>query len=65
MNLSGDLGVLPPRSYGYCRRDDVFVGFGAAGVITPPPEHETDQAWLAGHCWVCKRSRDEILAVAR
>lgn len=47
-------------SAGYCRRCDVFVGAGAAGVAKPPEEHADDPAWLADHCWVCSRSSAEI-----
>lgn len=43
-----------------CRLCDVFVGYGAAGVARPPEEHAGDPVWLADHCWVCGRSRDEI-----
>lgn len=46
-----------------CRRCDMFVGFGAAGVYLPPQGR--DVAWLAGHCWVCGRSREEVRADGR
>jgi len=44
----------------YCRKDDVFIGYGAAGVILPPEGKSPE--WLGSHCWVCERSREEIRA---
>jgi hypothetical protein len=41
-----------------CRRCDVFVGFGGAGIARQPEGKSVD--WLASHCWVCHRSRDEV-----
>jgi hypothetical protein len=46
-----------------CRHCDVFVGFGGAGVVKQP-EGKTME-WLASHCWVCRRSRDEIRAAGQ
>lgn len=43
-----------------CRRCDVFVGFGGAGVVKPPEGKTAD--WLNEHCWMCERSADEIRA---
>lgn len=43
-----------------CKYCDVFVGFGGAGAAMQP-EGKTME-WLASHCWVCHRSRDEIRA---
>jgi hypothetical protein len=43
-----------------CRGCDVYTGYGALGVIDPPPEHALDAAWLASHCWCCGRSEDEV-----
>lgn len=48
----------------YCRHCDVFMGFGAAGVVKMPQDRSMD--WLACHCWLCgislednaKRNRD-------
>jgi hypothetical protein len=48
----------------YCRRCDLFIGFGAAGVAIPPPEHDTDITWLETHCWICRRTAEEITADA-
>ena len=42
-----------------CRKCDVFVGYGGAGVVMPPDE---SPEWLASHCWMCKRSADEVAA---
>jgi hypothetical protein len=36
----------------------VYVGYGAVGVAHQPEGR--DGAWLASHCWVCHRSREEI-----
>lgn len=47
----------------YCRRDDVFIGFGALGVVRQPEDR--DYEWLNTHCWVCGRSADEITAARR
>lgn len=41
-----------------CRRCDVFIGWGGAGVVIKPEDR--DEAWLSSHCWMCGRSRDEI-----
>jgi flavin-dependent thymidylate synthase len=41
-----------------CKRCDVFVGFGGAGVAKQP-EGKTEE-WLRTHCWVCGRSAGEI-----
>ena len=48
----------------YCRRCDLFIGYGAAGVARPPEERAGDEEWLRSHCWICGRSRDEIAAEA-
>ena len=36
-----------------CKNCDVYVGYGAVGVVTQPKgkSHE----WLSSHCWMCKR----------
>jgi hypothetical protein len=54
----------PPHSdpTRYCRRCDLFIGFGAAGIAHPPAEHETDIGWLETHCWICRRTAQEIAA---
>jgi thymidylate synthase ThyX len=44
-----------------CKKCDVFIGYGAVGVAKPPVEHQDDAAWLIDHCWVCLRSRAEVL----
>lgn len=47
-----------------CRRCDIFVGFAAAGHAMPPATTVTGSdrtAWLDDHCWLCHRSRDEII----
>ena len=41
-----------------CKRCDVFVGYGAVGVVKEPEDR--DHAWKCDHCWMCKRHRDEI-----
>lgn len=46
----------------YCRPCDVFVGFGGAGVVRVPEDRADDREWLAGHCWMCKRSKEQIIA---
>jgi hypothetical protein len=50
----------PVRDENYCRRCDVFIGAGGAGVIRPPDEHADDAVWLSSHCWSCGRSREEV-----
>lgn len=45
-----------------CNRCDVFVGYGGAGVVTPPAFATGDVNWLQNHCWMCGRSREEIEA---
>jgi hypothetical protein len=35
----------------------VFIGFAGAGVARQP---DKDPEWLADHCWICHRSREEI-----
>jgi flavin-dependent thymidylate synthase len=45
-----------------CKKCDVFVGFDADGIARRPEEHKDDKEWLATHCWVCGRSREEIEA---
>jgi hypothetical protein len=42
-----------------CRKCDVFVGFGGAGVARVP---DVPPAQLDEVCWICLRSRDEIAA---
>lgn len=42
-----------------CKRCDVFIGFGATGVVRQP-EGKTED-WLRSHCWCCERSRSEIM----
>jgi flavin-dependent thymidylate synthase len=42
-----------------CKKCDVYVGFAAEGVVKRRPEGR-DHGWLASHCWVCGRSREEI-----
>lgn len=41
-----------------CKRCDVFVGYGAIGVVRVPEDHNNQ--WRLNHCWVCGRSRKEI-----
>lgn len=41
-----------------CKKCDVYVGFGGAGVIKKP-ENKTVE-WLATHCWCCGRSVSEV-----
>lgn len=41
-----------------CRRCDVYIGYGAAGVVRKPEGR--DEAWLSTHCWVCGRSAQEV-----
>lgn len=53
-----DAGLL--LESGLCKRCDVYVGYQALGVVSPPNEHAGDREWLGSHCWVCERSRDEI-----
>jgi hypothetical protein len=57
-NPKGTAGMIPSGSY--CARCDVFIGYGAIGVAKPPAgkTHE----WLSQHCWICHRSRAEIIA---
>jgi hypothetical protein len=43
----------------YCRRCDVFAGFGAVGVVKPPADRADDYVWLSSHCWVCGRPDSE------
>jgi hypothetical protein len=43
-----------------CHHCDLFVGYGAAGVCLPPADQTRE--WLADHCWICHRSRAEIVA---
>lgn len=42
-----------------CRKDDVYVGYAALGVVKEPLDQTTE--WKKDHCWVCHRSRDEII----
>ena len=51
---------MPDYPPDYCRRCDVFIGYGGAGVARPPEDRDRDIAWLVDHCWVCGRHRDEI-----
>jgi hypothetical protein len=44
-----------------CRKCDLYVGYGGAGVFKPPPDK--DPKWLASHCWSCGRSNEEIREV--
>lgn len=46
-----------------CRRCDVYVGFGGAGVVRPPAGRPI--AWLSSHCWVCGRSAEEVSKAQR
>jgi hypothetical protein len=41
-----------------CRRCDVYIGYGGVGVARRPEGKSPE--WLAEHCWVCHRSREEI-----
>lgn len=41
-----------------CKKCDIIVGYGALGVAKIP-EGETE-LWLQNHCWICRRSREEI-----
>jgi len=34
----------------YCRRCDLYAGYGALGVYSQP---EQPPEWLATHCWCC------------
>jgi thymidylate synthase (FAD) len=43
-----------------CQGCDVFVGFGAVGVASPPEDKKDDMEWLKDHCWVCRRSREQV-----
>lgn len=53
--------MLPPNAGQLlCRRCDVFVGYGAAGVVERPTGTARDVQWLKSHCWMCERSREEI-----
>lgn len=45
----------------YCRPCDVYVGFGAAGIVRVPEDRADDRDWLASHCWMCKRSNEQIV----
>lgn len=50
--------------YLLCRRCDIFVGFAATGRVVPPEIDLTGKnrtTWLEDHCWMCHRSRDEII----
>lgn len=44
-----------------CKRCDVYVGFGAVGVVEPP-QGVTDPDQLNNMCWVCRRTGAEIAA---
>lgn len=43
-----------------CRLCDMWIGYAGAGVAEPPTDRRDDPDWLASHCWICGRSRDEI-----
>lgn len=43
-----------------CKRCDVFVGFGAMGVVREPVD--IPEAELGDRCWVCKRTRAQVEA---
>lgn len=45
----------------YCRRCDLFIGYGAAGVFMPP--EDKDETWLREHCWCCGLPRSESVRV--
>ena len=49
-----------PASTILCRKCDVYVGFGGAGVVQPPANMSAE--WLRSHCWMCKRTADEVAA---
>jgi hypothetical protein len=42
----------------YCRRCDLFIGYGALRVYRPPAEPWP--GWRDYHCWSCRRSDVEI-----
>lgn len=46
-----------------CKRCDIWVGFGAAGIFVAPTNKSYD--WLTGHCWSCGRSRADVIADPR
>ncbi len=35
----------------YCRRCDLFTGYGALGVFQKP--ENADEEWIRTHCWCC------------
>lgn len=41
-----------------CKKCDVYVGFGAAGIAKQPKGK--NELWLDTHCWICERSEVEI-----
>lgn len=43
-----------------CQKCDVYVGYGALGVVSMPKDR--DRRWLVSHCWMCKRSAVEVAA---
>ena len=43
-----------------CHHCDLFVGYSASGICISPADQTPE--WLADHCWICHRSRDEIQA---
>ena len=34
----------------YCRRCDLYAGYGALGIYLPP---DKPKDWLTTHCWCC------------
>jgi hypothetical protein len=48
-----------------CEHCDIYVGYGAMGVVRMPDQRLSDYTWLASHCWMCCRSADEIRADPR
>jgi hypothetical protein len=43
-----------------CRKCDVFIGYAGAGVALEP--EDLTEMEKRTHCWICRRSRDEIAA---
>lgn len=46
-----------------CKKCDVYVGYGAAGIAEKPVGRPPQ--WLANHCWICGRSVEEVRADPR
>lgn len=50
----------PQSNIDLCKRCDVFIGYGGVGVVAMPMK---SSEWLKSHCWMCGRSREEILTM--